>query len=124
MIKVLFVCLGNICRSPAAEAIMNDYLRKAGLTHKISCDSAGTSAGHAGHAADPRMQAQAKKRGYTIHHQARQVTAFDLIEFDWIAAMDQRNYLDLCHLASDEEQRKKIFRRKIKNLPEWTKKSC
>ncbi len=108
LIKILFVCLGNICRSPAAEAIMNNYLKKAGLSDQISCDSAGTSSGHVGQSADTRMQLAAKTRGYSIHHTARQLNTFDLIESDYIIAMDQNNYCDIRDQAFDEEGEKKI----------------
>jgi len=109
LIKVLFVCYSNICRSPAAEAIMNNALEKAGLSDQVSCDSAGTHAGHSGRAADPRMTLAAKARGYTIQHTAKQVTLFDLIEYEYVIAMDRHNYLDLRQLAVDDEQRKKIY---------------
>jgi len=106
---VLFVCLGNICRSPAAEAIMNEYVKKANLADKIICDSAGTSAGHVGQPSDERMRTTAKSRGYEIRHTAKQFTEFDLIESDYIIAMDQNNYCDIRDQAFDKEQEQKIF---------------
>lgn len=106
--KILFVCLGNICRSPAAEAILNQYLSEAKLSDQVTCDSAGTSAGHTGQPSDERMQAAAKSLGYTIQHKARQITDFDLVEFDLIIAMDKNNYFDIRQMAHDEAQQKKI----------------
>lgn len=107
MIKLLFVCSANICRSPAAEVIMNTYLKKAGLSSKVSCDSAGIHS-HEGQPADERMGRIAATRGYEISHISRPVTEFDLIEYDYILAMDQSNYADLRELGHDDEQRKKI----------------
>lgn len=108
LIKVLFVCSANICRSPAAEAIMNEYLKKAGLSDKVSCDSAGTNAGQSGQSADTQMQILADTRGYQIQHNARQFTAVDLIEFDYLIAMTQDNYHDIRAEAFDKEQERKI----------------
>ena len=73
MVRLLFVCLGNICRSPAAEGIMQSKLKEAGLAEKIKCDSCGTAA-HFGEPADPRMQSHAGRRGYKLLSQSR---AFD-----------------------------------------------
>lgn len=108
MIKILFVCLGNICRSPAAQAIMQHFITENNLEEHISCDSAGTSAAHAGHSADLRMRHLAEKRGYSINHHSRQINDFDLIEFDYIVTMDRHNYLDVRDMAHDAQQAKKI----------------
>ncbi len=94
-VKVLFVCMGNICRSPSGEAVMNSYIRKSGLFDKIKCDSAGTIAYHAGEPADSRMQRHAKKRSYNLTGISRQVIKSDFDEFDYIIAMDNDNYTDL-----------------------------
>jgi protein-tyrosine phosphatase len=107
--KLLFVCLGNICRSPAAENIMNHLVEQAGLTDKILCDSAGTSNYHIGAPPDRRMTAAAAMRGITIKGKARQFKASDFEEFDLILAMDKENYFDL--LAIDEQA---IYRDKVK----------
>ena len=101
MVKVIFVCLGNICRSPSAEAVMNSVVEKAGLSEVIECDSAGTIAFHAGEPADPRMKKHAAKRGYNLTSIARKFTIQDFEEFDYIIAMDRNNYTDL--LALDKE---------------------
>lgn len=97
--RLLFVCLGNICRSPSAENIMNHLLTKAGQTDAIACDSAGTSSYHIGAPPDRRMQAAANRRGIQLRGAARQFTAADFEEFDLILAMDRANYQDI--LARD-----------------------
>lgn len=90
--KVLFVCLGNICRSPTAEGMFRHVLAQAQLTEQITVDSAGTADWHTGKAPDPRSQAVALARGIDISAlQARQVSAEDFHHFDLILAMDQSN---------------------------------
>ena len=92
--KVLMVCLGNICRSPTAEGVFRQRLAQAGI--EAQTDSAGTAAYHIGNPPDPRSQAVAKDYGYPIGDlRARQVSAEDFEAFDWIFAMDQQNYQDL-----------------------------
>ena len=94
--KVLFVCLGNICRSPTAEGVFRRYVEQAGLSDIISIDSAGTSDWHIGKTPDPRTQAAAAKRGYDVSTlRGRQATAEDFSEFDLILAMDKSNLADL-----------------------------
>jgi protein-tyrosine phosphatase len=92
--KLLFVCLGNICRSPAAENIMN-YLAVDELPGSIVCDSAGTNSYHIGQPPDRRMQAAAKARGIPMVGKARAFTAADFEKFDLILAMDKENYRDI-----------------------------
>jgi protein-tyrosine phosphatase len=90
--RVLFVCLGNICRSPTAEGIFREQLKKAGLAHHVHTDSAGTGSWHIGHPPDRRAQAAAAQRGIDISDlRARQFSAEDLDRFDWVLAMDQDN---------------------------------
>lgn len=101
--KLLFVCLGNICRSPSAEGIMNYLVAEAGLSHAISCDSAGTSAYHIGEPPDPRMTTAAKRRGIVLRGQGRQFERRDFEDFDLILAMDRDNYAAL--KALDREDR-------------------
>lgn len=109
--KILFICLGNICRSPAAEAIMNTLITKAGLDKKIICDSAGTSAYHAGSPADPRMIKYAHQKGYNITHISRCIDElWDFNHFDWIITMDNSNYKDIMSLARIKKYQKKILK--------------
>jgi protein-tyrosine phosphatase len=96
--KLLFVCLGNICRSPSAENIMNHLIQEAGLTDKIVCDSAGTSGYHVGASPDRRMSEAAIKRGIKLQGKSRQLTPSDLQQFDLILAMDRENYQDILYL--------------------------
>lgn len=100
MKRLLFVCLGNICRSPAAEAIMAQYIEQRGLTTRVDIDSAGTSGYHSGRPTDERMAAALVARGYQPTSRSRPVDPtedFDL--FDLIVAMDDSNYDDLQNLA-------------------------
>lgn len=108
MYKLLFVCLGNICRSPAAENIMNHLIRERNLADRIVCDSAGTSSYHIGSPPDPRMVATAKKRGMEFTGKARQFTASDLEKFDLILAMDRDNYWDILSLDPHSKYRDKV----------------
>ncbi|MGG6266967.1 low molecular weight protein-tyrosine-phosphatase [Leptolyngbya sp. AN03gr2] len=94
--RLLFVCLGNICRSPSAENIMNHLIRQAGLENEIVCDSAGTSSYHIGSSPDRRMTAAAKLRGIELVGRARQFERSDFEEFDLILAMDHDNYEAIC----------------------------
>ncbi len=96
MAKVLFVCLGNICRSPTADGIFRELLAREKLEHKIQVDSAGTGDWHIGKAPDARTVAAARQRGYDLSVlRARQVSANDFAEFDYILAMDKSNLMDL-----------------------------
>jgi protein-tyrosine phosphatase len=96
--KLLFVCLGNICRSPSAENIMNHLVQEAGLGDRIECDSAGTSSYHIGSAPDRRMTVAAKARGIDLVGRARQFERSDFEAFDLILAMDRDNYEAICAL--------------------------
>lgn len=97
--RVLFVCLGNICRSPAAEAVFRHTVRRQGLA--VDVDSAGTLDIHAGNLPDPRMRAAGARRGYDLTSIARGVTPQDLQPgvFDWVIAMDRENLANLLRLA-------------------------
>jgi protein-tyrosine phosphatase len=90
-VRICFVCLGNICRSPTAEAVMQRLIDEAGLTTRVTLDSAGTGHWHAGELADPRSRAAARARGLDITHRARQLVAADLERFDLLVAMDHDN---------------------------------
>jgi len=95
VIRVLFVCLGNICRSPLADGVFCHLVRERGLEAHYSIDSAGTSAYHAGDPADSRSIAVARKHGIAVPSISRQTRSSDYNEFDWIVAMDRQNLSDL-----------------------------
>ena len=96
MVKVLFVCMGNICRSPTAEGVFRHKVSEAGLEDQIHIDSAGTIAYHVGHPPDPRAQKAALKRGIDLSSQrARRVSSNDFEEFDLVIAMDSDNHYEL-----------------------------
>ena len=100
--RICFVCMGNICRSPTAEGVMAKLLREAGLAERVAIDSAGTGAWHIGELPDPRTRAAAKKRGIALDHHARQFTRRDFERFDLVIAMDATN---LRHLRLMADQR-------------------
>ena len=109
--RILFVCLGNICRSPLAEAIMRQLLAEDPVaSSRIEVDSAGIGGWHQGELADPRMRAHAARRGIEMTHRARQVTDRDFDTFDLIIAMDDGNYEALRELAPTLEQQAKVVR--------------
>ncbi|MGE5847837.1 MAG: low molecular weight protein-tyrosine-phosphatase [Ignavibacteria bacterium] len=111
MKKILFVCMGNICRSPAAEGIMNHFIEKEGLQNKISADSAGTIDYHQGELPDARIIRHSGMRGYKLNHKARIFNPDkDFEEFDYIAAMDDDNLMDIKSLDPEEKFSKKIFK--------------
>lgn len=97
-IRVLFICMGNICRSPAAEIVFRHLVHQQGLEDQFEIDSAGTIGYHRGSPPDSRMSATLKKRGYTITGASRPVTRDDLEHFDLILAADQENLADLRRL--------------------------
>ncbi|QZZ19562.1 low molecular weight phosphotyrosine protein phosphatase [Leptothermofonsia sichuanensis E412] len=106
--KLLFVCLGNICRSPSAENIMNHLIQQAGLGEHIVCDSAGTSSYHIGSPPDRRMAAAAKQRGIVLRGRARQFTRSDFEAFDLILAMDRDNFAEITYLDPEGAYREKV----------------
>lgn len=110
MKKILFVCLGNICRSCTAEEIMRTILNREGLDKNIEVDSAGLISYHQGEQADPRMRAHASRRGYHITHLSRPVRMSDFEEFDLILGMDDSNISRLHELAPSIETEEKIRR--------------
>ena len=97
--SVIFVCMGNICRSPAGEGVMKHVAQEAGLTNRVRVDSAGTIDFHSGNPADTRMREAAARRGYDLTSQARGVTRDDLEQFDLVIAMDRDNRSDLLAIA-------------------------
>jgi len=106
--RILFVCMGNICRSPTAEGVMRSLLEREGLDGRIELDSAGTGGWHAGAPPDERATDVARRRGIVLEGQARQVTAGDLDRFDLVLAMDRENLRDLRALAAGDEARAKL----------------
>jgi protein-tyrosine phosphatase len=109
--KVLFVCLGNICRSPTAEGVFRQLVKEADLADRIEVDSAGTGDYHIGERPDPRACWAASRRGYDLTPlRARQVGRHDFYEFDYVLAMDEQNMRALQQLAPPEHAHKlKMF---------------
>lgn len=126
MAKVLFVCMGNICRSPAAEGIFRKLVNDAKLNDKISIDSAGTIDYHAGELPDIRMRKHALNRGYVIDSRARRFNPKkDFNEFDYIITMDDDNYSDIIRLDAKKLYGNKIFKmtnfcsdKNVKEIPD------
>jgi protein-tyrosine phosphatase len=108
MVRVCFVCLGNICRSPTAEGVMRHLVEREGLAGSVEIDSAGTGAWHAGEQADERARAAALRRGFRLDSIARQVTRDDFDRFDYLIAMDRDNQMALERMAPEPEKRSKV----------------
>jgi protein-tyrosine phosphatase len=106
--RILFVCLGNICRSPTAEGVFRRLVRDEGLEDRIEIDSAGTGNWHVGAPPDERATAAARKRQITLEGAARQFEPDDFQSFDLILAMDAENERDLKRLAPDDDARAKV----------------
>ena len=104
--RILFVCMGNICRSPTAEGVMRRLVEEQGLDVEI--DSAGTGAWHAGEPPDERATLAARRRGVTLEGAARQVRADDFERFDLLIALDRANLRELLAIAPDEEAAEKV----------------
>ena len=125
MIRILFVCMGNICRSPCAEGIMQYLIKQQGLGNEIECDSAGTIEYHQGDSADLRMREHASLRGYELNSIARKFILKDFENFDWIITMDENNFrqislLDQHNRFTDKIRRMTDFcqRTKIFSVPD------
>ena len=103
--KLLFVCLGNICRSPAAEGVFLHLLNQRGLSDRVVVDSAGTGGWHTGNPADRRMQAAAGRRGIQLPSRARQISLDDLSDFDLVLTMDDANLTAVQGLAREAGRR-------------------
>ena len=108
--KILFVCLGNICRSPAAEGIMRAIVTEKGDADNWEIDSAGTAGYHVGEQPDRRMRVHARDRGITLDHSCRRVSEADFDRFDMIIGMDDSNISNLRSIAPTVEAEKKIHR--------------
>jgi protein-tyrosine phosphatase len=107
-VRLLFVCLGNICRSPTAEGVMRELVRDAGLEDQIELDSAGLGSWHVGSRPDRRAAAAARARGVSLNGRARTVTRDDFDDFDLLLAMDRSNLRELRRMAPDEQARSKV----------------
>jgi protein-tyrosine phosphatase len=107
-VRILFVCLGNICRSPTAEGVMRHLLRERGMEGEVEVESAGTGGWHVGDPPDARATAAARLRGIALEGAARQVTPGDFERFDLLVAMDRSNLRDLLAVAPDEEARGRV----------------
>ncbi len=117
-VRVCFVCLGNICRSPTAEAVFVHQVAAAGLTAQIEIDSAGTAAYHIGDPPDRRATAEAQRHGVAMVSRGRQFRRGDFELFEYVLAMDEANHSDLLDLATSPDQRAKVHR-----LRQWDPRS-
>lgn len=106
--KVLFLCLGNICRSVAAEEVFRTQVQSAGMENQVEVDSAGLIDYHEGELADPRMRRHSARRGYRLTHRSRPVRARDFRDFDMIVAMDAANVRGLRAVAPTEKDMEKV----------------
>jgi protein-tyrosine phosphatase len=106
--RLCFVCLGNICRSPTAEATFRALVEQRGLGDQFTLDSAGTGGHHQGEPAHPGTRREAERRGLRITHRARQVTRADFARFDLLVAMDRQNHAHLLALATSDEERARV----------------
>ncbi len=119
-VKVLFVCMGNICRSPTAHGVFRHLVKISDLTHQIEIDSAGTHAYHIGNPPDERSAQTAKKRGIDLSDlRARKVDLGDLYQYDYVLAMDKRNQDILLDIAPNDVKHKiRLF---LEFAPQWGK---
>ncbi|MBM6993327.1 MAG: low molecular weight phosphotyrosine protein phosphatase [Prevotella sp.] len=110
-IRILFICLGNICRSPAAHGVMQHLVDENGLTSQFEIDSAGVGNWHVGQLPDARMRQHGRARGYIFNHHARQFdAATDFQRFDYIVTMDEENYHNITSMAHTESERAQVIR--------------
>jgi protein-tyrosine phosphatase len=107
--RILFVCLGNICRSPMAEAVMRHHIRARGLEEKVTVDSAGTGDWHAGECADPRTISTLRRHGIACEGAARQLRTNDFQDFDLILAMDSSNLRDIRNWLGADPAKVRLF---------------
>ncbi len=110
MKRILFICMGNICRSPCGEGVMQKFIKDKNLEKELMCDSAGTISYHAGDPADARMKKHAQKRGYSLDSISRQIKyPEDYKNYDYIVVMDKENLNNVLELDQENQYRKKIF---------------
>ena len=110
MVRVLFVCMGNICRSPLAQGVFENVLRREGLENEVFVDSAGTGSWHVGHPPDERAQRSARSRGLDLSAQrARRVTSGDCRDFDYVMTMDEENYRAVSALCRESDAEVRPF---------------
>jgi protein-tyrosine phosphatase len=109
VISILFICLGNICRSPAAHAVFCDMIVKKNVANRFVVDSAGIGGWHVGQLPDSRMRAHGNKRGYNINHHARQFDVKDFDKFDYIIVMDEDNYRVITDMATSKADAAKVI---------------
>ena len=108
--KILFVCLGNICRSPAAHGVMEQVVKERNMEEFVEIDSAGTYGGHAGELPDYRMRSAASQRGYNLTHRSRKFREEDFYDFDKIIVMDDMNYENVSRMAPQRSYLDKVYR--------------
>ncbi len=106
MKKIMFVCLGNICRSPLAHAVMDDFINQSDCIDKYMVDSSGTSGYHVGQLSDARMRKTAMRHNVEINHRAQQLSLWDIANNDYIFAMDNQNLIDILSMCNDEQKSK------------------
>ena len=112
MKKVLFVCLGNICRSPLAEGLFAEAAAAEGVSHQFEIDSCGTNGLHDGELPDPRTRKNALSHGLTLSHHSRKIQSADLDYYDWILVMDDANKRNVEALCQEDRQKQKIHKRR------------
>lgn len=119
MVSVLFVCMGNICRSPMAQGVFEDLLRREGLEDEVFVDSAGTGAWHVGHPPDERAQKSASKRRVDISGQrARRVSLEDCDKFEYLIVMDRDNYALVSPLCRESRAEVRLFMDYAQDIPQ------
>ncbi|OQX29545.1 MAG: hypothetical protein B0D92_03175 [Spirochaeta sp. LUC14_002_19_P3] len=108
MYNVMFICTGNICRSPLAHAVMEQLVKEQGLEKSVSVDSSGTDAWHSGEMTDSRMRTTAARHGVKVHHRAQRLSAADFAKFNLLLVMDSQNYRNAVSLAKTPQERDKV----------------